>query len=81
MGNRHLKYLAEFISVNAGGPPQDGKVSSLPMPAESVGGLIVLGGRESLLQGEGGQGINALQVEITRSHLNEDDGEVEIERR
>jgi len=54
MGNRHLKYLAEFISVNAGGSPQDVKVSSLPMPAESVGGLIVLGGRESLLQGEGG---------------------------
>ena len=68
-GNRHLKYRAEFIFVNGGGSPQDGKVSSLPMPAESVGGLIVLGGRESLLQGEGGQGINALQVETTRSHL------------
>ena len=57
-GNRHLQYLAEFIFVNVGGSYQDVKVSSPPMPDMSVGGVIVLGARESRVQGEGRQGIN-----------------------
>ena len=40
--NRHLNYLAESISVNVGGSQQNVKASSLPMSAESVGGVIVL---------------------------------------
>jgi len=54
-GNRHLKYLVEFIFVNVGGSPQDVKASSLPMPVESVGGVIVLRTRESRVHGEGRQ--------------------------
>jgi hypothetical protein len=42
LGNRHLNYLAEFIFVNVGGSYQDVKASSLPMPAMSVGGVIVV---------------------------------------
>jgi hypothetical protein len=44
--------------VNVGGSRRDAKVSSPPMPAVSVGGVIVLGGRESRLQGEGRQEID-----------------------
>jgi len=52
-GNHHLNYLAEFIFVNVGGSYQDVKVSSLPMTDTSVGGVIVLGARESRVHGEG----------------------------
>jgi len=52
-GNRHLHYLAEFIFVNVGGSYRDVKASSLPMPIMSVGGVIVLGARESRVHGEG----------------------------
>src|SRR2546428_1754749 len=58
MGNRHLRYLVESISVNVGGSQQNAKTSSPPMSAESVGGVIVVGARESRVQGEGHQGIN-----------------------
>jgi hypothetical protein len=54
-GNRHLNYLAEFIFMNVGGSQQDVKASSLPMPVESVGGVIVLGARENRVHGEGRQ--------------------------
>jgi hypothetical protein len=54
-GNRHLRYLAEFISVNVGGSHRNAKASSLPMSDVSVGGVIVLGARESRVQGEGRQ--------------------------
>ena len=54
-GNRHLKYLAEFIFVNVGGSYQNVKASSLPMSEMSVGGVIVLGARESRVHGEGPQ--------------------------
>ena len=37
----------------------DAKVSSPPMPCMSVGGVIVLGARESRVHGEGRQGIDA----------------------
>jgi hypothetical protein len=53
--NRHLNDLAEFIFVNVGGSGMDAKVSSPPMTHQSVGGPIVVGGRESRLHGEGGQ--------------------------
>jgi hypothetical protein len=62
-GNRHLHCLVEFIFVNVGGSQQNAKASSLPMTVESVGGVIVVGGRESLLHGEGRQGINASRLE------------------
>jgi hypothetical protein len=63
LGNRHLSYLVEFISVNVGGSYSDAKASSLPMPDRSVGGVIVLRGRESRPQGEGRQGINIFLLE------------------
>jgi hypothetical protein len=53
--NRHLRCLAESIFVNVGGSHQNVKASSLPMSDESVGGVIVLGARESRVQGEGRQ--------------------------
>jgi hypothetical protein len=51
--NRHLNNLAKSISVNVGGFYQDDKVSSPPMTDRSVGGVIVVGVRESRIQGEG----------------------------
>ena len=42
VGNRHLQYLAESLSVNVGGSKQNVKGSSLPMSVMSVGGVIVL---------------------------------------
>jgi hypothetical protein len=39
------------------------------MSGRSVGGSRVVGARESRVQGEGSQGINALPVDSTRSHL------------
>jgi hypothetical protein len=62
VGNRYLRYLVEFISVNVGGSHQDAKASSLPIPDASVGGVIILGGvtttqgaRENRVQGKGRQ--------------------------
>jgi hypothetical protein len=60
--NCHLNYLAEFIFVNVGGSYRNAKASSLPMSDMSVEGVIVLGGRESLLHGEGHQGINTSRI-------------------
>ena len=51
-----LRVSAEYIVVNVGGPYVEG--SSPPMKHVGVGGPIVVGGRESRLHGEGGQGIN-----------------------
>lgn len=62
-GNRRLPYLVEFISVNVGGSDRNVKASSLSMSGMSVGGSIVLGARESRVQGEGSQGVNASRVE------------------
>jgi hypothetical protein len=45
----------------------DAKVSSPPMTYQSVGGPIVVGARESRVQGEGGQGINVRQAISRRS--------------
>ena len=54
--------LLESTAVNVGGFPLDAKVSSPPMTTRSVGGLIVLGGRESRPRGEGCQRRNSLRV-------------------
>jgi hypothetical protein len=53
--NHYLNYLVEFIFVNVGGSYGNAKVSSLPMSGMSVGGPIVVRGRESLPHGEGDQ--------------------------
>ena len=62
-GNRHLHYLVEFISVNVGGSGRNVKERSPLRTGLSVGGSIVLGARESRVQGEGSQGVNASRVE------------------
>jgi hypothetical protein len=61
--NRCLSYFIESLSVNVGSSQQNVKESSLPMSAVSVGGVIVVGGRENLLRGEGHQGINIFLLE------------------
>jgi hypothetical protein len=61
------KVSVEYIIVNVGGPCVEG--SSPPMKRRGVGGVIVLGGRESRLQGEGRQGIDTPKVDISRHML------------
>jgi hypothetical protein len=63
--NRHLNYLVESISVNVGGSDQNVKASSLPMSGLSVGGVIVVGARESRVQGEGHQFVG-IPMQISR---------------
>ena len=53
--SRHLQDFVESIAVNVGGLQQDAKVRSPPMTTKGVGGVIVLGRRESRPQGEGRQ--------------------------
>ena len=53
LDNRPLRYLVEFLSVNVGGLRAE--ASSPPVKHASVGGLIVVGGWESQLHGEGDQ--------------------------
>ena len=47
-----LHTSVEYITVNVGGSGMNAKVSSPPMTYQSVGGPIVVGGRESRLHGE-----------------------------
>jgi hypothetical protein len=58
----HLNASVEYITVNVGGSGMDVQVSSPPMTSQSVGGVIVLGARESRVHGEGRQGIDAVLV-------------------
>jgi hypothetical protein len=58
--NHHLNGLDESVDVNVGGSHME--MSSPSMKYASVGGVIVLGGRESRVQGEGRQGIDAVRV-------------------
>jgi hypothetical protein len=58
MISHHLRASAEYIIVNVGGSGMNAKVSSPPTTYQSVGGPIVVRGRESRLHGEGGQGID-----------------------
>jgi hypothetical protein len=75
--SHHLSASAEYTIVNVGGFDMDvtvdarrlparksrcPKVCSPPKPYQSVGGVIVLGGRESRLHGEGRQGIDDVLV-------------------
>jgi hypothetical protein len=60
MENHHLTYLVESMYVNVGGSGADGKISSRSMLHESVGAAIVLGTRESRVQGEGPQSVGIL---------------------
>jgi hypothetical protein len=53
--NRHLNDLVESTSMNVGGSCRNVKASSLPMIGMSVGGVIVVGARESRVHGEGHQ--------------------------
>jgi hypothetical protein len=46
--------------MNVGGFGMDVKVSSPPMTYHSVGAAIVVGARESRVQGEGRQGIDVV---------------------
>ena len=57
--NRHLNDPVESISVNVGGSQQNVKASSLPMSAESVGGVLVVGAQESCGPGEGHQFVGS----------------------
>jgi len=70
--NRCLHGLVESVSVNAGGLLVE--VSSPPVKQASVGAAIVLGARESRVQGEGPQGID-VRWTISRRAL----GEVQVE--
>jgi len=63
--SHHLNTSVECIVVNVGGSGMDAKVSSPPMTYQSVGGVIVLGARESRVQGEGRQGIDVPRVDIS----------------
>jgi hypothetical protein len=56
----HLRASVEYIVVNVGGSHME--MSSPSMKYASVGGPIVVGGRESRLHGEGGQGIDVVLV-------------------
>jgi hypothetical protein len=53
--SHHLHTSVKYIVVNVGGSGMDVKVSSPPMTYQSVGGVIVLRGRESRPHGEGRQ--------------------------
>lgn len=63
----HLNTSVEYIIVNVGGSGMNAKVSSPPMSYQSVGGVVVLGGRESRPQGEGRQGIDVRRTINRRS--------------
>jgi hypothetical protein len=59
--SHRLKVTAEGISVNVGGPCGEGCCP--PMKRMGVGGVIVLGARESCVRGEGRQGIDVVLVQ------------------
>jgi len=65
IGDRHLNDFAESIAVNVGGSHRE--MSSPSMKYAGVGGVIVLGGRESRPQGEGRQGIDVRRTNSRRS--------------
>jgi hypothetical protein len=67
--SRHLNTSVEYITVNVGGPCGEG--SSPPAKRMGVGGVIVLGARESRVHGEGRQGIDIPRVDISRQYAGE----------
>jgi hypothetical protein len=68
--NRHLNYFIESINMNVGGLYRDVKVSSPPRTGISVGAVIVVGGRESLPQGEGRQRVGSCRLTSSNSAVN-----------
>jgi hypothetical protein len=60
IGNRHLHDLVECITMNVGGPYAER--CSPAMNHRGVGAAIVVGARESRVQGEGRQGIDVVLV-------------------
>jgi hypothetical protein len=60
MENHHLISFVESLYVNVGGLQADAKISSRSMLPASVGAAIVLGARESRVQGEGPQSVGIL---------------------
>jgi hypothetical protein len=69
--SHRLKASGEDLKVNVGGSCGEG--CSPPAKRMSVGGVIVLGGRESRLHGEGRQGID-----VRRTHNRRALGEVHV---
>ena len=63
--SHRLKASGEYLNVNVGGSCGEG--CSPPAKRMSVGGVIVLGGRESRLHGEGRQGIDVRRTNNRRS--------------
>jgi hypothetical protein len=59
--SRRLKAIVEYTIVNVGGSCGEG--CSPLMKRMSVGGVIVLGARESRVHGEGRQGIDVVLVQ------------------
>lgn len=59
--NCHLNYFVASIFMNVGG--YSAEVSSQPVKHYSVGGVIVVGARESRVHGEGRQESNTFPVE------------------
>jgi hypothetical protein len=70
--SHHLNTFAESITMNVGGPCGEG--CSPPMKRTGVGAAIVLGARESRVQGEGPQGSDVRWTNSRRSS-----GEVQME--
>jgi hypothetical protein len=58
--SHRLHASVEYIIVNVGGPCGEG--SRPPRKRMGVGGSIVVRGRESRLQGEGGQGSDVVLI-------------------
>jgi hypothetical protein len=63
--SHHLQASGEDISVNVGGPCGEG--CSPPWKRMGVGAAIVLGARESRVQGEGRQGVDVRRTNHRRS--------------
>ncbi len=68
-GNHHLNHLAEFIFVNVGGSDRNGKERSPLRTGMSVGGIIVVGARETAYMAKDARG-STLFKESRRSQMN-----------
>ena len=56
-GNHHLRHLVESIFMNVGELYRGAKVNGQSIPDIEVGAIILLGARESRVQGEGSQSV------------------------
>jgi hypothetical protein len=62
-GNHHLNSLVESVWLNVGSASADAKVSRPPRRQRRGGGGVVLGARESRVQGEGRQFVGTSGVQ------------------